>query len=168
MTAVKGPKYRVGRAQAAWRQSTTARVRPPVPVAVAAAGVLAGVLVDHLAVRVLLGLVAAAALLRLAVPRRVRVEMDLYSVRARYGMFPGVVRLPLRVIRSVRAVEVSGRDWFGAGYRVLPHRGTAMLARTGPALEFTLVSGRVLVVSLDDPGTARDVYERIRAKHVGS
>lgn len=165
--ARKPPKYRVGRAQAAWSQVTAGRVRPSVPLAVTGLAVIGTVFVDNLALRALFVLAAAVALVRLAVPRKVRIEMDLYSVRVRYGLLPGVVRLPLRMITETRVVDVGRFDWFGSGRRVLP-RGTALLARPGPALEFALVSGRVLVVSLDEPELAREAFERIRARHLGA
>ncbi|WP_221330776.1 hypothetical protein [Phytomonospora endophytica] len=157
----------MGRAQAAWSQVTAGRVRPSAPLIAAAAGVGVALPTDVPLLRILGVLVAVVALVRLAVPRKVRIEMDLYSVRVRYGMLPGVVRLPLRMITETRVVDVARFDWFGAGRRILP-RGTALLARTGPAVEFALVSGRVLVVSLDEPERAREAFERIRARHLGA
>ncbi|HEY1176837.1 MAG TPA: hypothetical protein VGF17_11815 [Phytomonospora sp.] len=157
----------MGRAQAAWSQVTAGRVRPYVPLSVAAVGVLGLLLAGPLVVKILGALVAVVALVRLAVPRKVRIEMDLYSVRVRYGLLPGVVRLPLRMITDTRVVDVGRFEWFGAGRRVLP-RGTALLARTGPAVEFALGSGRVLVVSLDEPERAREAFETIRARHLGT
>ncbi|GLZ79054.1 hypothetical protein Afil01_38610 [Actinorhabdospora filicis] len=145
------PKYRVGRAQGSWAGEARARTRTAAFLTAAGACALAAALIGFLPARIVFALIAVACAVRAAAGRRVRLEMDLYSVRVRFGILPAsVVRLPLRTIRSVHAGEA--------------RRGRALL-RPGPAVVFTLVSGRTLPVSVPDPEAARVAYERIRAKH---
>lgn len=145
------PKYRVGRAQGSWMSEAHARTRTAAFLTAAGALALAAVLIGFLPARIVFGAIALACVARAAAGRRVRLEMDLYSVRVRFGILPAsVIRLPLRTIRAASAGEA--------------RRGRALL-RPGPAVVFELVSGRTLPVSVPDPEAAREAYERIRAKH---
>lgn len=145
------PKYRVGRAQGSWTGETRARTRTVIFLTVAGAFALAAVFVDFWPARLVLAGIALACAARAALGRRVRLEMDLYSVRVTFGFLPhSVMRMPLRTIRSVS----TGRARFGRA-----------LLRPGPAVVFTLVSGRRVPVSVPDPEAARVAFERIRAKH---
>jgi hypothetical protein len=111
---------------------------------------------------------ALAALAVLAVGT-VHVTAGVRGVRAvPPTTWPGV-RIPLDRIASARAIDLHPMRWGGWGYRgSLRFTGrAAWVLRAGPALELTLVDGRVFAVTIDGAGEAAAVVTELVAGNGG-
>ena len=73
--------------------------------------------------------------------------------------------LPWAGVTAARVVDVRAWPWGGWGMRWRPGDGTAALVRQGPGVEFTLTSGKVLVVTLDDADAAAAASRTWLASH---
>jgi hypothetical protein len=108
------------------------------------------------AVAVLLALIEALA------AARVSVEITPFLVRVRPGLFPfGGFTIPVRTVRYARAVHARAHPWQSLGWW-WTRPGDSVSPRTGPALALETVSGGLIVISVDQPGTAALVLARLR------
>ncbi|MGY0237162.1 hypothetical protein [Longispora urticae] len=139
-----------GTTSSVWWSRTTSWRAALVLLALAALLAITGTALPGLA---RLGVLTCAALLILlaATVCQVVVRIDVYAVRVHRGLLPGAgTRVPLRMIRSVRTVPAGPWSWDGWGWRWLPRRSRAVLLRSGEALELELISGALVLVSVDD------------------
>ncbi len=141
----------------AWAGSCHARWPGLAAAVVAGAAILASLQALWLA-----AYLALAALAVLAVGT-VHVTAGVRGVRAvPPTAWPGV-RIPLDRIASARAIDLRPMRWGGWGYRgSLRFLGrAAWVLRAGPALELTLVDGRVFAVTIDGAGEAAAVVNEL-------
>ncbi|QUW19687.1 hypothetical protein [Agrococcus sp. Marseille-Q4369] len=101
------------------------------------------------ALRVLLGVVMAAAGLVLLAMARIRVTIDGDALRVRGALLP----VPLRTIatdriRAVDAAVIEPMHWGGWGYRGLPGQ-VAIVLRSGPGIVVTTRDGSRFAVTVD-------------------
>lgn len=90
---------------------------------------------------------------------RVRVDRSGLVVRSAAGMVR--LRVPAEDVAAVAVSDVKGLSQYGGfGIRAIPG-ATAVVLRSGPALEVTRVSGRRLVVTLDDAEGAAAVLAAV-------
>lgn len=69
-------------------------------------------------------------------------------------------------VEKVQQVKVRVRDWGGYGFRWSPlKRGSGVILRSGPALQFDLTGKRVFVITIDDVPQALDVIDRLLNPH---
>jgi hypothetical protein len=115
-----------------------------------------------LAAAVLLAGAALAALVWAAAMAHVSVEISMYNVRIRHGLLPmPPIQVPLRMVNSLRAVDVRSSIAQRWGWTWIPGRGRAVIVRSGPALLFDF-AGRQFTVSVDDPDAAEAALNRMR------
>ncbi|WP_062303952.1 DUF1648 domain-containing protein [Demequina subtropica] len=89
----------------------------------------------------------------------VRVDSSGLTVRSAARLVR--MRVPVEDVASAAAIEVSGLSQYGGyGIRHIPG-ATAVVLRSGQALEVTRRSGRRFVVTLDDAGTAAAVLAAV-------
>ncbi|WP_062288872.1 DUF1648 domain-containing protein [Demequina phytophila] len=89
----------------------------------------------------------------------VRVDATGLTVRSAARLIR--LRVPASDVAAAAATEVSGLAQYGGyGIRQVPG-ATAVVLRSGPALEVTRRSGRRFVVTLDDPATAAAVLAAV-------
>ncbi|MET7417455.1 hypothetical protein [Dactylosporangium sp. NPDC005555] len=116
-----------------------------------------------LAAAVLLSVAAVAAMVWAAAMAHVGVQISMYNVRIRHGLLPmPPITVPLRMVNSLRAVDVRpslAQRW---GWTWIPGRGRAVIVRPGPALLFDF-AGREFTVSVDDPEVAEAALNRMRS-----
>ena len=88
---------------------------------------------------------------------RLLLVLDAAGVHLSFGPWGWPRReVPWSGVRSVAVVDVRWLPWGGWGLRWRPGHGTAALLRQGPGVEFGLVDGRVLVVTVDEAEAAVD------------
>lgn len=92
---------------------------------------------------------------------RVTVDRDGLTWRSALGVPRG--RVPLADVAEVSVVQVRPGDFGGYGIRSVPG-ATAIVTRHGSALQVRRVSGRRLVLTVDDPLTAAGVLEGLRRR----
>jgi hypothetical protein len=71
------------------------------------------------------------------------------------------IQVPLRMVNSLRAVDVRSSIAQRWGWTWIPGRGRAVIVRSGPALLFDF-AGRQFTVSVDDPDAAEAALNRMR------
>jgi hypothetical protein len=118
---------------------------------------------DALAGAALLGAAGLAALVWAAAMAHVGVQISMYNVRIRHGLLPmPPITVPLRMVTSMRAVDVQSNIAQRWGWTWVPGRGRAVIVRSGPALLFDF-AGRQFTVSVDDPDEAEAALNRMRS-----
>lgn len=118
---------------------------------------------NALAAAALLGVVGLAALVWAAAMAHVGVQISMYNVRIRHGLLPmPPITVPLRMVGSIRAVDVQSNLAQRWGWTWVPGRGRAVIVRSGPALLFDF-AGRQFTVSVDDPDEAEAALNRMRS-----
>lgn len=118
---------------------------------------------NALAAAALLGVAGLAALVWAAAMAHVGVQISMYNVRIRHGLLPmPPITVPLRMVSSMRAVDVQSNLAQRWGWTWVPGRGRAVIVRSGPALLFDF-AGRQFTVSVDDPDEAEAALNRMRS-----
>jgi hypothetical protein len=118
---------------------------------------------NTLAAAALLAVAALAALGWAAAMAHVGVQISMYNVRIRHGLLPmPPITVPLRMVTSMRAVDVQSNIAQRWGWTWVPGRGRAVIVRSGPALLFDF-AGRRFTVSVDDPDEAEAALNRMRS-----
>ncbi|MEV0561062.1 hypothetical protein [Dactylosporangium sp. NPDC050588] len=116
-----------------------------------------------LAAAALLFVAALAALVWAAAMAHVSVQISMYNVRIRHGLLPmPPIQVPLRMVNSLRAVDVQSSIAQRWGWTWIPGRGRAVIVRSGPALLFDF-AGRQFTISVDDPDEAEAALNRMRS-----
>lgn len=115
---------------------------------------------DPTATWILLGVtVLIAVLVSTLTVFRVRVDPTGLTVRSAAGLVR--MRVPVEDVEAVATTEVRGLAQYGGfGVRMVPG-ATAVVLRSGPALEVTRVGGRRFVVTMDDAETAAAVLAAV-------
>jgi hypothetical protein len=110
-----------------------------------------------------LAVAAVTALVWAAAMGHVGVQISMYNVRIRHGLLPmPPITVPLRMVNSMRAVDVQSSFAQRWGWTWVPGRGRAVIVRSGPALLFDF-AGRQFTVSVDDPDEAEAALNRMRS-----
>lgn len=116
-----------------------------------------------LAASALLAAAALAALIWAAAMAHVGVQISMYNVRIRHGLLPmPPITVPLRMVTSMRAVDVRSSLAQRWGWTWVPGGGRTIIVRSGPALLFDF-AGRHFTVSVDDPDAAEAALNRMRS-----
>ncbi|WP_062517350.1 DUF1648 domain-containing protein [Demequina gelatinilytica] len=130
-------------------------------VAVATLAALANWVVGDTAVAIVVTCVALLLAVLAASLTVFHVRVDASGLTVRSAARLVRMRVPAEDVASASAIEVSGLSQFGGyGIRHIPG-ATAVVLRSGSALEVTRGSGRRFVVTLDDAATAASVLAAV-------
>jgi hypothetical protein len=92
----------------------------------------------------------------------VNVTVSSDAVRVRPALMPLTgIRIPIHSISAAAAVRVPSGLRDGWGWWWSGHLPAAVTVRSGPALALRLVTGRQILISVDDPHAAVEVLHRL-------
>lgn len=113
------------------------------------------------------GLLLLAVAVAVNVFLSIRMEVRRSGFYIAYGLFNWPRhRIRWDRVEKVQQVKVRARDWGGYGFRWSPlKKGSGVILRNGPGLQFDLVGNRIFVVTTDDAAKALDVIDRLLNPH---
>ncbi len=91
---------------------------------------------------------------------RTRLTVTPAGVQARLGARIPRRIVPVETIVAAEAIDVVPLQWGGWGWRVTP-KATGLIVRRGEGVRLQLTSGRDLVVTIDDAGTAASLINEL-------